>query len=327
MKLIAPIRSLQQYPILKESGAQELYGGIWLSESGRVSEYNRRGNFGEQANFTDFNELAQVIEYCCDDGIPFYLTMNAIYTPVAQKPLIRDILKHYRACGGKKVIVSNEDMLTLAREADCEITISSCAGISNRFSAEYWVKAGAERLILPRSVTFAQIRSFRQYLPANVEIETFMMNTMCKFSDSMCRSLHNTEYGALCAFIDHSQKKYVLLDGQELTGREAIPMCTNGYLYQQLYTGNKSFGCGHCALWELFQAGVDSVKIVGRLLDADVLANQIRLTRRNMQIAAECHSKDEYLHRMESVQRLMGNDICRNGFQCYYREARTERHA
>ena len=326
MKIIAPIRNKEQYDLLIESGADELYGGIyyseWINRYGDMIEYNRRGNFGKQANFNSFEELKEVLEKCKRDGVKFFLTANAIFNSSLQKEVLLNIFREYTVCGGKYVIVSDYQGLEAAMETGCKVTISSCAGIYNASSARFWYECGADRLILPRGTDVDTVDTVRKALPESCGLEVFIMNTMCKYSDSMCRSLHNTKSGALCSFYDHSSKSYIGFNGGEIVGMEAATMQSASFFYKQLYSGNCSLGCGQCAIWDLLKTGVDSLKIVGRLLDSNLLASHIELTRKNIVAAEASSSRKEYFERMGDVTDVTDPNICRNGYRCYYRDIR-----
>ncbi len=324
MNIIAPIRNADQYDTLVSSGAEELFGGVldhdWSGQYGSMIEYNRRGNFSAQANFADYDALGEVVCRANRDHIPFYLTANAIGVVDSQIPALRQILRRYRQVGGRKVIVGNYLSLRLALEEGCQVTVSSCAGIYNRGTARFWQDAGAERLIFPRAVSLDTIRAIRKECGPEMELEVFMMNSGCKFSDSMCRSLHNTQFGALCAYVDKRRKSYLDMDGAEITGYDAAAMENSGFFYRQLYTGNCSMGCGQCAMWDLAQAGIDSLKIVGRLMPTQTVAGCIRLTKKNSLIAEAAASREEYMAAMVSPETELQMQLCRNHTSCYYRE-------
>lgn len=326
MKIIAPIRSAEQYAPLVRGGARELYGGIysaeWGERYGELIEYNRRGSFGKAANFISFEELAQLLEWCSRDGVDFYLTANAIFLSHSQSDILEDMLRRYRQCGGSKVIVGDMQTLLLARDAGCEVAVSSCAGIYNSLTAKAFCDMGAKRLILPRSIDVSDIAPMRTLCPEGTEFEVFIMNTMCKYSDSFCRTLHNTSCGALCAFYDRRAKSYIDAQGNEICGKDAMQMQSASFFYRQLYTGNCSLGCGQCAIWDLVRAGVESVKIVGRLLDTTLLTRQIELTARNIELAQQVGSREEYFIKMEDSRQVVDADICSRGYRCYYRDIR-----
>jgi len=326
MKIIAPIRSAEQYTPLVGSGAGELYGGIyspeWGERYGERIEYNRRGNFGLAANFASYDELSQVLEWCARDGVDFYLTANAIFTSEYQSDILLEILRTYRRLGGTKVIVGDMQSLSLAKDTGCEITVSSCAGIYNSLTAKAFCDMGAKRLILPRSISVGDISPMRDLCPEDTEFEVFILNTMCKYSDSFCRSLHNTDFNSFCAFYDSHSKSYIDCDGCEICGKDAVQMQSASFFYRQLNTGNCSLGCGLCAVWDLLAAGVESIKIVGRLLDTNLLARQVELCRQNIETALSCTSREEYFERMTTPHQVMDSDICSRGYRCYYRDIR-----
>lgn len=326
MKIIAPIRNKDQYEPLVRNGASELYGSLysvdWFVRYGEMIEYNRRGNFGKQANFTSFADMAKVLEWCERDDVTFFLTVNAIFLSVFQTDTLRSILSEYVKGGGSRVIVSDMQAMKVAQEEGCKITVSSCAGIYNGASAAFWCGMGAERIILPRSADITSLPYIMAECPDGTESEVFIMNTMCKYSDSMCRSFHNSEKGALCHFYDDAPKKYFNADCEELRGRNMESMLRNSFFYRQLFSGNCSLGCGQCAVWDLMRARVNSVKIVGRLLDTGLLARQVALTKRNIGIAEMSQSREEYMARMEDPRAVLDADLCSRGYRCYYRDVR-----
>jgi hypothetical protein len=81
-----------------------------------------------------------------------------------------------------------------------------------------------------------------------------------------------------------------------------------------------TFACGQCAIWTFLCLGISAVKIVGRMDAMNDIAADARLTAENIQIAATCATKEEYLQKMKMPGEA--DSYCRYGLSCYYPEER-----
>ena len=89
---------------------------------------------------------------------------------------------------------------------------------------------------------------------------------------------------------------------------------------------NKAYGrfhqatCGLCAIWRLAGAGVAAAKIVGRSDDSACILEDIEAIVRNVQVARESATEQEFLERMEVPPDRAA--ACADSLSCYYPEVR-----
>ena len=64
--------------------------------------------------------------------------------------------------------------------------ISTQASILNYEAAQFWVDMGAERIVLARELTLKEIKTIRDHIPPEVEIECFVHGAMCISYSGRC---------------------------------------------------------------------------------------------------------------------------------------------
>ena len=75
-----------------------------------------------------------------------------------------------------------------------------------------------------------------------------------------------------------------------------------------------------CALYRMKEMGIRSLKIVGRSDQHAAVCDDIRLTKKNIEIAEQASCEKEYLDHMifpDNAKRK-----CLSGLSCYYPEVR-----
>jgi putative protease len=317
INIVVPLRDENFVQEFCDAGAGSFYCGYisfeWLNKYGIALEYNRRGNFHLQANFSDSNKLAIAINIAHANGKEVFLTLNAIRISVLQIEYIRIILENFSKIGGDGVIISDISIISLAKEYGLKVSVSSCANVINVAYANYLSNVGVNHIIFPRDILIDDIREIVKTNPL-IGYEAFIMNSACKFVDGNCLGLHNHTCGSLCNFIDNSKKKFFCINGSELTKSEKIKLANNSYYYCKLFVE----GCGLCALYDLVSL-VTSLKIVGRLLSPEKVIQQIRLLRANISIALSVNNKEEYISKIlfEEEKR---QKFCICGLNCYYKD-------
>ena len=120
-----------------------------------------------------------------------------------------------------------------------------------------------------------------------MEFEAFVLNEMCQFTGAFCNSLHCDELGYLC------RVPYWL--GTVRNG-EAVPEKIKA-LQEQAWDQEPDLkaydesgylcgetGCGLCALYQLKQAGITHLKLVGRGNYVDHMEKDIRNLRKALEI-------------------------------------------
>lgn len=138
------------------------------------------GNFDE-------NELKMAVEYAHNLNKKVYVTVN-IVAHNSDFVGLDEYLKYLYEINVDAIIVSDIGIMTIAKKVvpNLPIHISTQANITNKYSAKFFADMGATRLVLARELSLKEIKEIREYLPSNVEIETFVHGAMCISYSGRC---------------------------------------------------------------------------------------------------------------------------------------------
>ncbi len=331
MKILAPLGSLQEVEMLAENGAEEFYCGVtpmeWIEKYSPGVWINRRNPF---AGVMSLKELQSMVNASHSYNIPVYLTLNAPYYVEEQYPMLLElIVRCTQDIGVDAFIVSDIGLMMAMRERvpAAVIHVSSLAAPLNTGSIQLYRELGAERIVLSRSVQIEEIAEMKA-AAGDIELEMFILNDGCVYEESFCHTTHNRA-GAFCS---QSQWEYVALstDGNislshaewkvlenQVTDYREFVWFVNDCGCQLAQDGLPLGPCGLCALPELYQAGIDSLKIVGREGSPYRKLASVQLVKAVVdQVRAE--ASDD---RIRSFARKVRNQpsFCDSGLMCYYR--------
>ena len=231
-------------------------------------------------NFTD-DELRRAAELCHANGRRMYVTVNILPRDGEYAELER-YLRFLAEIGADAVIVSDIGVVALARRIapELEIHISTQASAVSAKACEAWHALGAKRIVLARELTLAEIAEIRRKLDPEIEIECFVHGSMCIAYSGRCllsqyyvgRDGTRGECAQPCRWNYHTvafeEEKH---PGDPLTA-EQYPEGT--------YVMSSRDTCMIEHIPELCEAGIDSLKIEGRMKSAyyvAVTANAYRM--------------------------------------------------
>ena len=159
------------------------------------------------------------------------------------------------------------------------------------------------------------------------EFEAFVLNEMCQFTGAFCNSLHCDEMGYLC------KVPYQIgtlktgnagpeifnqeINGGHLLSDDFVPddfHSLHDFSYDSAGYLCGETGCGLCALYQLKQAGITHLKLVGRGNYTDYMEKDIRNLRMALNILKE--SADEMEFRRKLKLQIFPSGCSKN---CYYR--------
>ena len=131
-------------------------------------------HFGMRAasdNFTD-DELREGIAYAHARGVKVYVTVN-ISPRSNEFAELETYLQKLYEYGADAAIVSDLGVIRVAKRVvpQLPLHISTQTSILNYEAAQFWVEMGAERIVLARELTLEEIRTIRDHIPPEVEIE------------------------------------------------------------------------------------------------------------------------------------------------------------
>ena len=176
------------------------------------------------------------------------------------------------------VIVSDLGVLSIVQQHAPELTIhvSTQASISNAAAAMMWYRLGARRIVCAREMSCKEIAALRQEIPDDLEIEVFVHGAMCMAVSGRClisdfmtgRAANKGQCVQPCRW------EYRLMEpsrpGQEF-GIEEDGIGT--YLLNSKDLNMLSH------IEDLRRAGVDSIKIEGRVKKAFYVATVVNAYR------------------------------------------------
>ncbi|MBQ8503763.1 MAG: U32 family peptidase [Clostridia bacterium] len=174
-ELLAPAGDMERLEAAVRYGADAVYLG------GTVF-----GMRAGPANFTD-EELHKAVEYAHSHGVKVYLTCNVLprNDELEQLP---SFLQNAVSAGVDALIISDLGVLEYAKKyaPDTEIHISTQSGIVNYAAANAFYNLGAKRVVTARELKMSEIRSLRDNIPDDMDIECFVHGAMCVSFSGRC---------------------------------------------------------------------------------------------------------------------------------------------
>ena len=135
-------------------------------------------------NFTN-EEIAEACAYAHNLGKKVYVTLN-VFAKNADFANLANYLKVLEDARVDAVLVSDVGMFSFVKQhCNVPIHISTHANTTNKYAVDYWHKAGAERVVLAREVSMADIAEIHNFVP-NCQLETFVHGAMCISYSGRC---------------------------------------------------------------------------------------------------------------------------------------------
>ncbi len=248
-EVLAPAGNYESLEAAINNGADAVYLGL--------KEYGARA---KAENF-DLVLLKKAIKKAHFFGVKVYLTVNTL--PIDnEKSGMLDAIKAAYKIGIDAIILQD---FTLLREIKCTmpdiiIHLSTQSGVHNVYGATVARKLGADRVILSREATIDDIKDIKQN--CDIEVEAFVQGALCVSFSGNCyfSSLISGYSGNRGKCLQLCRKKYTL-DGK--VGYWLSPKDMS------LVTSLKA----------LIEAGVDSLKIEGRMRRPEYVAVATKVYR------------------------------------------------
>ena len=207
-------------------------------------------------------ELPRAVEFAHNHGVKVHVTVHTMprNDEVAALPAYLEQLESARV---DALILADLGAFTLAGKyaPHCQRHISTQQSISNYACAQAWYDLGAQRVVLARELSLEEIRTIRQKVSPELEIETFGHGAMCVSYSGRCllsnyMTGRDSNRGA-CA--QPCRYQYALME--EKRPGEYFPVFEDE---KGTYILNSRDMCTIDHLKELMEAGIDCIKIEGR---------------------------------------------------------------
>ena len=236
--------------------------------------------FGLRAKAKNFSkeEMAAGIAFAHEHEVKVYVTANIL----AHNDDLSGAAEYFRELKEIKpdaLIISDPGMFSLAKEIcpEIEIHISTQANNTNYGTYRFWWQQGAKRVVSARELSLAEIKQIRENIPEDMEIETFIHGAMCiSYSGRCLLSNYFTGRDANQGACTHPCRwKYAVVE--EKRPGEYFPVYENE---RGTYIFNSKDLCMIEHIPDIVDAGIDSLKIEGRMKTALYVATVARTYRK-----------------------------------------------
>ena len=278
-ELLIPASSLEVLKIAVVFGADAVYIG------GEA--------FGLRAKAKNFSmqDMREGIAFAHERGVKVYVTAN-ILAHNEDLPGVRAYFRELKELKPDGLIIADPGVFEIAKEIVPEIErhISTQANNTNYGTYNFWHKQGASRVVSARELSLEELRDLREHIPEELEIETFIHGAMCiSYSGRCLLSNYFTGRDANRGACTHPCRwKYAVVE--ETRPGEYMPVYENE---RGTYIFNSKDLCMIEHIPELLEAGIDSLKIEGRMKTALYVATVARTYRK----AIDDYMKDPELYK------------------------------
>lgn len=283
MRIVAPAGNMERFYSAVNAGADEIYMGL--------------KGFGARRNAENFTleEFKQALDYAHERGARIFLTLNTLMKNVEIEFLYQNFKALYEH-GLDAVIVQDLGYFRFLKEnfPDIDYHGSTQMTVANHVEAEYLRKLGFKRVVLPREMSFEEIKKIREN--TEIELEIFVSGALCICYSGNCymSSFIGGRSGnrGMCA--QPCRKIYTSSEGDA------------GYLLSP-----KDQLMGYEEIKKLKEIGINSIKIEGRMKEKTYvfeavnyfknLINGIKAEERVSSIFNRGYSKGYFYEKRDSV--------------------------
>lgn len=252
--------------------------------------------YGLRAKARNFSmeDMAEGIRFAHQRGVKVYVTANI----VAHNGDLEGIRKYFhelKELGENAVpdalIISDPGVFMIAREVcpEIDIHISTQANSTNYGTYNFWYDQGATRVVAARELSMRELAQIRTEIPEDMEIEAFVHGAMCISHSGRCLlSSYFTGRNANRGACTHPCRwKYYVMEETRPGDYMPVEETERG-----TYIFNSRDLCMIEHIPDLLEAGVDSLKIEGRMKTALYVAAVTRTYRK----AIDDYKKDSALY-------------------------------
>ncbi len=252
--------------------------------------------FGLRAKAKNFTleEMDEGIQFAHKHGVKVYVTANIL----AHNNDLDGAKKYFeelREIKPDALIISDPGMFMIAKQVcpEIDIHISTQANNTNYMTYDFWYKQGATRVVSARELSLNEIKEIRAHIPEQMEIESFIHGAMCiSYSGRCLLSNYFTGRDANRGACTHPCRwKYAVVE--ETRPGEYMPVYENE---RGTFIFNSKDLCMIEYIPQLLDAGIDSLKIEGRMKTALYVATVARTYRKAL---------DDYAKSLETYQANM----------------------
>lgn len=260
MELLAPAGTPEALRAAVENGADAVYlGGT------RYSARAQAGNFEPR-------QMQEAVEYCHLRGVKVYVTVNTLLLP-GESGAALQYVEELSRMAVDAVIVQDIGFAAQIRDTVPQLSIHASTQMSlhSTYDVEAVKQLGVERVVLARELSLPEVGAIRQ--ATGVPVEVFVHGALCICYSGQClmSSMIGGRSGnrGQCAQPCRLPWRLVTADGRalqepQIPGPYGLSPKDRNFVYR---------------IQELRHAGVDSVKIEGRMKRPEYVATVVRAYR------------------------------------------------
>lgn len=257
-------------------------------------------DFGLRASSANFSheELEEAVQFVHNHGKKIYVTCNIIPHNEDLNGL-EEYLVFLERIGVDAIIVADLGIFYLAKKVapKLELHVSTQANTTNYLTAEFWKAQGATRVVVAREVSIEDCKIMKE--KSHIEIEAFVHGAMCISYSGRCllsnymtsRDANRGQCTQACRW------KYSLVE--ENRPGEYYPIEEDAH---GTYIFNSKDLCLLPFIPRLYDAGIDSLKIEGRMKSIHYVATVTKVYREA--IDAFLREGDQFTVRPEWIEEL-----------------------
>lgn len=264
-ELLAPAGNLEKLKMAVHYGAD----AVFLAGK----EYGLRafaGNFSAE-------EMREGVEFAHDRGAKVYVTVN-IFAHSSDLSGLPDYLKQLEETEVDGLIISDPGILAISQEIisrnNISLHLSTQANTTNWASAAFWERQGIHRIVLAREMSLTEIKEIRNRV--KLDLEVFVHGALCISYSGRCllsnymtgRDANRGECAQPCRW------NYALMEEKRPGSYYPVFEDERGS-----YVFNSQDLCLIEHLPELIEAGVNALKIEGRMKSAYYVATIVHAYR------------------------------------------------
>lgn len=290
-ELLAPAGNLEKLKFAIRYGADAVYLG--------GQKFSLRAN----ADNFSLEEMREGVEFANQYGARVYVATN-IFAHNDDLDGLEEYLQALEDIGVYGIIVADPVIIETCKRVapKVEVHLSTQQSTLNWQAVKFWKEEGLHRIVLGREVSLEEIREIKDHV--DIEIEQFIHGAMCiSYSGRCVLSNHMTardsNRGGCCQSCRWNYDLYEDDLGFFSNEKREIPLFEEG---SQAFNMSSKDLCLIERIPDFIDAGVDSLKIEGRMKSIHYVATVVHVYRQV--IDSYCADPDGFVLKEEWIEEL-----------------------
>ncbi len=269
--------------VLSPAGSYDILTAV--ISAGADAVYLGGDMFGARAYAGNFNrdELIKAIDYAHLRDVKIYMTVNTLLKEDELDGKLIDYIAPFYEAGLDAAIVQDMGVFKTLKENFPSLSLhaSTQMTVTGKYSAGLLEKLGASRIVTARELDLNEIKSIRE--SCNIEIESFVHGALCYCYSGQCllSSFNGSRSGNRGRCAQPCRLGYEVIDenGNIINSKNS------------LYALSPKDMCALSILPKVIEAGVNSLKIEGRMKNVTYASKVTSLYRKYVDMYLEKGAK------------------------------------